>query len=185
MAYSMFAPSCWTNSLIFSAGSSLMPTTTTPLVLKRLWRSLRLVMQARLAALVVFQISTTTMFVPGLTSTGWPLIHSLTFSDGAGSPTKPPNPILGARPAIRTTIGNTYLIIFISNEFIHDRRLAQVPKFCCWSENKTGKVCASRTGIMRLFLTRKPKLPGAGGGDASSPQCGCDAPVAFFQTPEP
>ena len=31
-------------------------------------------------------------------------------------------------------------------------------------------------------LTRKPKLLGACSGDASSPQCGCDAPVAFFQT---
>jgi hypothetical protein len=31
---------------------------------------------------------------------------------------------------------------------------------------------------------RKPKLPGVGSGDASSPPCGGDAPVAFFQTPE-
>src|SRR5208283_3922493 len=71
------------------------------------------------------------MFVPGLISTGWPLIHSFTTRGGAGSPIRPPQPILGAKPAIRTTIGNAYLIImFISNEFIHDRRLAQVPKFC-------------------------------------------------------
>jgi hypothetical protein len=33
-------------------------------------------------------------------------------------------------------------------------------------------------------LTRNPKLPGVGSGDASSPPCGGDAPVAFFQTPE-
>jgi hypothetical protein len=35
-----------------------------------------------------------------------------------------------------------------------------------------------------LGLTRNPKLPGVGSGDASSPPCGGDAPVAFFQTPE-
>src|SRR6266571_972287 len=33
-----------------------------------------------------------------------------------------------------------------------------------------------------MVLTRTPKLSVTRGGDASSPQCGCDAPVAFFQT---
>src|ERR1035437_11188041 len=69
------------------------------------------------------------MFVPGLTATGWPLIHSFTTKGGAGSPIRPPNPILGARHVIRTTRETAYFII-IPYEFIHARGLAQVPNFC-------------------------------------------------------
>src|ERR1035437_8333881 len=68
------------------------------------------------------------MFVPGLTATGWPLTHSFTTKGGAGSPIRPPNPVPGARTAIKTKNGSAYFII-IPYEFIHGRSLAQVPIF--------------------------------------------------------
>src|ERR1019366_6784583 len=95
------------------------------------------------------------MCLPSLTSTGLSLIHCLMVRGAAGSPTFAAKLETGARPAIRTTIGNTCFII-ISNEFIHDRRLAQAPKFRCRDTELTQDKCYRNDAVgqaSRLSLT--------------------------------
>ena len=66
------------------------------------------------------------MFVPALTSTGLPLIHSLTASGAAGSPIWPPRPITGAKPAIRPQSQTAYFMI-ICDKFVPGWGREQVP----------------------------------------------------------
>src|ERR1035438_1900610 len=66
------------------------------------------------------------MFVPALTSTGLPLIHSFTVSGAAGVPIWPPHPRKATSTAI-TTASETARLFIIPREFVAKYSLAQVP----------------------------------------------------------